>query len=457
MDVTTSSLEAFHAYSLGEDAHRRSADPEALVFYKQAIELDPNFAMGYARIGVVYSNSGQVGKEVEALSKAYALREHATERERLYISAQFASAKGDLPAAIASYQTLLTAYPRDPAGLNNMAIMYTTAGNNSKAASYFKQVTDTAHWDVAASDNLAGTYLCLDNPDEAKKYIDASAAVSNGTDTPLLVNQADYAFETGDSSWKQSALADNSRPDGFQLDQALSDLNYMQGSLAEGRLSAAHGAQYAEQVKAPDAAGNLLAIAALFEAEYGECSQVPTMARKALGYDASIQTLPGATLALALCGQGAVELIALRKLAHAAPDNTLLKAVYLPEVAAAVALQQHRPQDVAGLLESTHPYSLAAVAPILEAEALLALHRPADALNALNPALRYRYAETQAGPNGQVPSYGLATLLAARAQAMVGDKPAATRSYQNAIDLWKNADAGFKPLEVAKRELVALK
>jgi hypothetical protein len=92
--------------------------------------------------------------------------------------------------------------------------MYTASGDNVKAASYFKQVTDSAKWDVAADDNLAGTLLSLDNPTDAKKYIDLSVAVSNGTDTPLLVNQAIYAFETGDSSWKRSALADNSRPDG---------------------------------------------------------------------------------------------------------------------------------------------------------------------------------------------------------------------------------------------------
>ena len=456
MDVTTSSLEAFHAYSLGEDAHRKGSDPEALVFYKQAVDLDPSFAMGYARLGVVYSNFGRVGKALEALTKAYALREHATERERMYISAQYASAVGDIPGTVAAYQTLLSAYPRDPSGLNNLAITYTSSGDNEKAAVYFKQVVDTARWDVAASDNLAGTMLCLGNPAEAKKYIDASAAVSNGSDTPLLANQLAYAFETGNPSWKHIPDADNSRPDGFQLDQELSDLNYLQGSLVEGRSAAIRGAQYAGVVKAPDAAGNLLAIASQFEAEYGECAQVPTIARKALAYDTSIQTLPGAAIALALCGQGAPELTALRKLAHDAPDNTLLNAVYLPDAEAAMALQQHRPQAVAGLLESAQPYQLASIAPILNAEALLALHRPTDALTALQPALKYRYNEAQAGINGQAPSYGMATLLAARAQAMTGNRDAAAKSYRIAIDLWKNADAGFKPLVAAGKELAVL-
>jgi class 3 adenylate cyclase/tetratricopeptide (TPR) repeat protein len=457
MDVTTSSLDAFHAYSLGEDAHRRSADPEAMVFYKQAIELDPSFAMAYARLGVVYGNSGQIAKQYAALTKAYELRQHATERERLYISAQYANSRGDLPGGIAAYKSLLGAYPHDPAGLNNLAIEYTSIGDQVQAASYFKQVVDSAKWDVAAVDNLAATLLTIDNPTEAKKYIDSSAAVSSGTDTPLLVNQAVYAFETGDSSWKRSALADNSRPDGFELDQALSDLNYMQGSLGEGRAAAEHGARYAVEVKAPDAAGNILSTAALFEAQYGECSQVPAIAKKALSYDASIQTLPGVALSLAMCGQGAAEFAALRKLASAAPDNTLLNLVYVPEVEAAMALEQHRPQAVADMLESAHPYTLASIAPILETEANLALHRPAEALTAAQPALKYRYYETQSGPNGQMPSYGMAMLLAARAQAMEGDKAGATATYQKVIDVWKNADAGFKPLADAKKELAALK
>ncbi len=128
MDVTTSSLEAFHAFSLGEDAHRKGSDPEATVFYKQAVDLDPNFAMAYARLGVVEGNLGMVAKSIETLGKAYNLREHATERERLYIAAAYASAKGDLPSSIASYESLLAAYPNDAAGLNNIAGAYQYGG-----------------------------------------------------------------------------------------------------------------------------------------------------------------------------------------------------------------------------------------------------------------------------------------------------------------------------------------
>jgi hypothetical protein len=288
-------------------------------------------------------------------------------------------------------------------------------------------------------------------------YINKVVATANGADTSLIGNQVNYAFETGDPSWRQLANAGLARPDGYQIDQGVSVIYYMRGSLTEGRNTAMRAAQSALQAKSPDFAGNTLADAALFEAEFSECSQVPALVQRALAMDTSVQTLPGVTIALALCGQGSAALPGLQKLARAMPDHTLLNSVYLPVAQAATALSQKHPQEVSALLDSTRIYPLTSPAPIVEAEALLQLHRPADALGILQPALRYRFYEFGMGGGGEVPSYTMATLLAARAQVMQGDKAGATKSYQQAIDLWKDADAGFKPLEEAKRELAALK
>src|SRR5438270_564030 len=90
-NVTTASLQAFHAFSLGEDEHREGRDfPQAAAFYQQAIQLDPTFAMGWARLGVAYGNVGAVAKAIEYLKKGYDLRERVTERERMYIESQYA-------------------------------------------------------------------------------------------------------------------------------------------------------------------------------------------------------------------------------------------------------------------------------------------------------------------------------------------------------------------------------
>jgi class 3 adenylate cyclase/Tfp pilus assembly protein PilF len=452
-DVTTTSLEAFHAYSLGEAAHLRSAESESVTFYKQAVQLDPNFPMAYARLGNTYLNLQQVAKATVYLSKAYALRERATERERLYIAAQLAYAKGNFPQAIKAYKALLDAYPRDTSGLNNTGLLYQVAGDNLTAATYLEKSVEIAPWNVTSKDNLAGALLAADGAAAARQYLEQSAAVSRGNDTNLLQNQAEYAFESGDQDWKRYLVKADTLPDGFILKGTGSNIDYVRGAQAEARLYIEQAATLALAAKATDAAGSLLALAARYQAIVGDCEGAISYTRRALTYDTSVQTLPDAAVALALCGAGDKELAALHKLADAAPENTLLNAVYVPEVEASMALAQHRPEDVPGLLAVTEPFALASVAPILEAQALLSLHRPADALKALEPALKYRYEEFGVG---QAPSYTLCTLLAARAHAMAGDKAAAISTYQHLLRLWSSADADLKPLVEAKRELAAL-
>ena len=53
---------------------------------KRSIELDPNFAMADATLGVVLSNLGEKKQASDYLKKAFELKERASEREKLYIS-----------------------------------------------------------------------------------------------------------------------------------------------------------------------------------------------------------------------------------------------------------------------------------------------------------------------------------------------------------------------------------
>src|SRR6266550_4839897 len=104
-NVTTANLQAFHAFSLGEDEHRMGRDfPQAASFYQQAIRLDPNFAMAYARLAVAYGNQGAVAKALPNMKRAYDLRERVTERERMYIESQYVLQQFDLPKALESYK-----------------------------------------------------------------------------------------------------------------------------------------------------------------------------------------------------------------------------------------------------------------------------------------------------------------------------------------------------------------
>ena len=112
--ATTSSLEALKAYSLGEKAFHEKGPAAALPYYQRAIELDPNFAMGYSQLGSDYYYLGELGGASEYFTKAFQLREHASEREKLAITANYyETVTGELDKAAQTYQEGIESYPRE--------------------------------------------------------------------------------------------------------------------------------------------------------------------------------------------------------------------------------------------------------------------------------------------------------------------------------------------------------
>src|SRR4029453_9800447 len=112
--ATTSSLEALKAYAMANDERAKGRDREALTFYNRAVDLDPNFAMAYARIGVFYINREQMETAKEYLQKAYDLRDRVSERERLYITEKYHNyLTGEIDKTIEQLQTWARPYPDD--------------------------------------------------------------------------------------------------------------------------------------------------------------------------------------------------------------------------------------------------------------------------------------------------------------------------------------------------------
>ncbi len=90
-EATTSSLEALQAYSAARKAHNENDDEASLPYAQRAIQLDPNFAMAYGIMGFAYLHLGELGRAREYFAKAFELREHASEREKLLITADYYS------------------------------------------------------------------------------------------------------------------------------------------------------------------------------------------------------------------------------------------------------------------------------------------------------------------------------------------------------------------------------
>ena len=86
---TTSSLEALKAFSLGQKAQAEKGPTAALPFFQRAVELDPNFASAIHGVGIMYSGLGQSDRANEYLTKAFNLRDRASEREKLHITSLY--------------------------------------------------------------------------------------------------------------------------------------------------------------------------------------------------------------------------------------------------------------------------------------------------------------------------------------------------------------------------------
>ena len=457
-NVTTASLQAFHAFSLGEDEHRLGRDfPQASSLYEQALQLDPNFAMAYARLGVAYGNQGSITRSLENLKKAYDLRERVTERERMYIEAQYALQQFDMPKALQAYKLYVATYPRDAAAWNNLATTYASIGNFDEAAQDFAKTWEIAKWNNIAANNAAGTLMEINRLAEGERYLKEALEQGGSDDTNYHVNVMLDDFLSGRVSWEKELQWAAGRPDGFVLEASAGTFFMFQGRMREADQHWEQAAKRAEQQHFPDSAGGFYADKAVHDALVSNCAGAKDAAHKGLALDHSIATVPDAMLAMALCGDNGSALKETEKLAAEQPTNTLLNDVYLPEVKAAAALASHHPEQVSGLLAIANQYSLVSKAPHLLGAASLEMKSPQQAVSDFEPGIRYKGLSLGEGGGGaaQAPDYVLCLLGTARAQAQF-DRTAATKTYQQLLDIWKNADADFAPAQEARREMTAL-
>src|SRR5262245_34714192 len=175
LEATTSSLEALSAFSLGEARRAAGQEPESGPFYERAIELDPNFALAYARLGTVFGNSGEDEQAKTYRRKAFDLRERVSQRERFYIESHYyISVTGELDKGVQSYELWKESYPRDGVPYNNLTVEYTSRGQFDKALENGLEALRLDPDDYHAYQAVAIAYLGLDRLAEAKAVLEAS-------------------------------------------------------------------------------------------------------------------------------------------------------------------------------------------------------------------------------------------------------------------------------------------
>jgi tetratricopeptide (TPR) repeat protein len=126
-------------------------------------------------VGGDYGSFGELGRASEYFTKAFQLREHASEREKLRITADYyRTVTGELDKAAQTFQEEIESYPRDSSGYYGLAHMYSEQGRYEKAAEVLRQGLRLAPDNIANYVLLANGALALRRFDEARQMIQAA-------------------------------------------------------------------------------------------------------------------------------------------------------------------------------------------------------------------------------------------------------------------------------------------
>jgi eukaryotic-like serine/threonine-protein kinase len=169
VQATTPSLEALKALSLGKKTYDEKGPAAALPYFQRAIELDQTFAVGYDAVGNLYSVLTQPGRAAEYYTKAFELRDHASEREKMAISSNYyRNVTGELDESAQIFQEQLEIYPRQT-GYNDLGIVLGEMGQYEKAAAVTRQSLRLIPDELADYGNLVNHTLSLQHFDEARR------------------------------------------------------------------------------------------------------------------------------------------------------------------------------------------------------------------------------------------------------------------------------------------------
>ena len=453
--ATTPSLEAFRAYALGDKAHDKGLDiPDAEGHYLRALELDPNFAMANARLGVVYINSGQVAKAHTYFARAFELSKHVSERERLYISGHYyQNVTGDLPKVIETLQEAIQTYPGLVDNYVNINVAYLFLGQFEKGLPYAKKGVEVQPDDAIASENLVTDYTALNRLAEARAEVERARKLGLEDSTGTLIPQISLYFLLGEPKQVQQVMAEASgRPDGFQLEGSLATTQQYAGEYRAAEETTQRAFEQAGRAKAPDAQAGFLLYSAAARGLAGLCEGNEATVKQALALDKSKQTQAYAVLAAAFCGNGKLALPMAMELSKKYPEDTLIQGLCQPLAKAFAALAAGRGQEAVNAAEPAKAWDTIYPGSYVQGLAYLQMHDAGRALSAFQDATK--------APTGslfaQLPFYAQAQLGLARAYVMGGDKVNAKKAYEAFFTTWKNADADLPMLVAAKKEYAAL-
>ncbi|MGA9475147.1 MAG: protein kinase [Terriglobales bacterium] len=471
--ATTSSLEALQAYTLGQKAYREKSSGAALPYHQRAIELDPNFAMGYLEVGNDYYGLVEQGRAIQYYDKAFQLRNHASQRESLHITAfYYESVTGELEKAAQTYQEWIADYPRDYRAHIDLGSVYSEQGQYDEAVEEKREGLRLEPGSGVPYANVVNSLLALHRFDEVRQTVQQAQA--RKLDRPTLrVALYALAFLRGDpSGLAQQQQWFAGKPEEHFWFSLASDTEAYQGHLAKARELTKQAVDSATHADNKENGAIWMENAALREAALGNLTKAKQAAAEG---STLVPTSQGveieAALAFAMAGDSTHAESLAQDLNKRRPADTQLQSLWLPAIQAQLALNRKNPAATITMLQPALPpieygqiefvLNLSCLYPTyIRGQAYLAAGQGKEA------AAEFQKILDHSGIVWNCWTGALAHLGVARANALEvktsqrADADAARvralAAYKDFFTVWKDADPDVPILKEAKAEYAKL-
>jgi len=462
--ATTPSLEALKAFSSGRKVLVTIGEAPAIPFYERAIELDPNFALAYAWLGVAFTSVGEASLGASYTRKAYELRDRASEPEKYFISATYhKEVTGNIEKAEQSCKLWIQAYPRaEVPHVYLSGAIYPVIGQYEKAAEEAREAIRLRPDFPVPYAFLMSSYASLNRLDDAK------AAYGQALDRKLyspffLLFFYEIAFLQNDAPGMAQQVAKSTGQPGIE-DELLgleAEAAAYAGRLRLAREFSRRAMDSAERAQEKEAAAVYSVLSGLREALFGNAQEARRRATVTIGRSTGRDMQYGAALTLAYAGDGARVEALTDDLSERFTEDTIVQLNYLPTLRAKLAVNQGKASEAIEILRAAAPYELGettgnvygwtALHPVyVRGEAYLQLHQGNEAAAEFQKVLDHR------GVVINEPIGALAHLGLARAYGLQGEPAKARAAYQDFLTLWKEADPDIPILKEAKAEYAKL-
>jgi serine/threonine protein kinase/tetratricopeptide (TPR) repeat protein len=454
-EATTSSLEALKAYAAADGLRNGGGEAESIPLFQHALELDPNFAMAYARLSAIYTNLGEEDRGVEAAQKAFDLRGRVSERERFYIDDHFYTSSGDIEKDREDLESAIRAYPNDGTPYTNLSLLYDLFyGQYDKAIEFGDRFSRIEPASPFGYSHTAAGYVALNRLEEARSTL--QRAVDAKADNLFIHQQLhQLAYLTNDAEGMQREVKwAEGKPSEYLLLIDAASAAAAHGQMQKAEELVQRSVQVSDRLGFKGTTADTKASWALVQALVENASKARELAAASSTLAHGRSNMVAVAEALAISGDGSRAQSIVEELGRRFPNDTLLHNVGIPSVTALAAMNRKAPEQAIEALRAATPYELGnsqGLFPIyVRGLAYLQAKRGPEAAAEFQKIVDHRGID----PTGV--EHPLAKLGLGRAYAITGDSAKAKAAYQDFLALWKDADADVPVLKVAKAEYAKL-